>query len=181
MYEFECRYRRCKQIRKTYDKRRRYCNRDHQKAEGRIIRALKQSQEETDQRLSRKNARVEARMDASLNCTLHRGCLDAEKLPCLNCKKIIWQKDAWKRELEYPIYNHNSGGENKMNLPSRGSVWDVHGAAHKKSRQRKIKPNLIIGYQEQSVDSKPRLNEWESAILARNLLLPSRVQRNSPA
>ena len=105
MYEFECRYRRCKQIRKTYDKRRRYCNRDHQQAEGRIIRALKQSQEETDQRLSRKNARIEARMDASLNCTLHRGCLDAEKLPCLNCTKKIWQKDTWKHEPGVLICN----------------------------------------------------------------------------
>ena len=106
----------------TRRSRKLYCCRQCQQASGRGIRATSQTPEETERKALMAEAKAEARMDATLNCTLHRGCLDTGKLPCLNCKKILWVKDAWKSELKYQICNHNSGGENRMNLPARGTV-----------------------------------------------------------
>jgi len=99
-----------------------YCGSQCQQASRREARASSQTLEQTALKQRRNDAKIKARQEASLNCECHRACLRAEKLPCLNCKNKIWKEDAWKSELEYTIYNHNSGGENRMNLPARGTV-----------------------------------------------------------
>ena len=122
-----CKNERCKKPFKTRDTKKKHCCVKCQQATARLKRLIVLSKKDfsntglRDKRdLGKK--RESARVYAAINCTLYRQCVNAEKLPCLNCEKKNIQIDAYKSELEYPIYNHNSGGENRMNLPSRGTV-----------------------------------------------------------
>jgi len=90
----------------TRRSRKLYCCRQCQQASGRGIRATSQTPEETERKALMAEAKVEARMDASLNCTLHRGCLDTGKLPCWKCDKKVREDGAWMHEPGVIINNH---------------------------------------------------------------------------
>ena len=95
-----------------------YCNKHFEKTrsdqvycpvcrkDGRRLRSYTvQTPEQTAQKQRRKDAKLEARVRASLNCKCYQGCLRAFKLPCWKCTKKIYKEDAWKHEPGVLIYN----------------------------------------------------------------------------
>ena len=89
----------------THDTRQIYCCHKCKKLEGRRVRATSQTPEQTAQKQRRKDAKLEAREWATLNCALHTACLRAFELPCLNCTKKIYKEDAWQHEPGVLVQN----------------------------------------------------------------------------
>ena len=82
-----------------------YCGSQCQQASRREARATAQTPEQTALIQRRKDAKLEAREWATLNCALHTACLRAFKLPCLNCTKKIYKEDAWQHEPGVLVQN----------------------------------------------------------------------------
>ena len=95
-----------------------YCNKHFEKTrsdqvycpvcrkEGRRLRSYTvQTPEQTAAKQRRKDAKLEARVRASLNCKCYQECLRAFKLPCLNCKRMKYSTDTWMHEPGVLVQN----------------------------------------------------------------------------
>ena len=89
----------------TRRSRKLYCCRQCQQASGRGIRATAQTPEQTAQKQRRKDAKLEARVRASLNCKCYQACLMAFKLPCWKCDRMEYDIDTWRHEPGVLVQN----------------------------------------------------------------------------
>ena len=98
-----CKY--CDKLFVTRRSRKVYCCYKCQRKSNNIARIVSQTPEQTAAKQRRRDAKLEARVRATLNCALHTACLRAFKLPCLNCTKKIYKEDAWQHEPGVLVQN----------------------------------------------------------------------------
>jgi len=119
----ECKYRLCENMFELNPgqrgQKKEYCCPQHGKAERRLVGLEVGAARDYKNRVPAEQKQA-ARVHASLNCLNYTKCLFGVRMNCLDCDKAEYQADAFR--LEPGMLYHNSGGENRMNLPSRGSV-----------------------------------------------------------
>ena len=89
----------------THDTRQIYCCHKCKQLKGRRVRATAQTPEQTAQKQRRKDAKLEAREWATLNCKYYQACLRAFKLPCWKCDKKVREDGAWMHEPGVLVQN----------------------------------------------------------------------------